>query len=494
MGKQPGNRQNLPPSIFAVKNRLGNTLKDNPFFLAVLVTLTTFLLYLATLISEVGWGDSAELSLAAYQLGLTHPPGYPLYTILGKAVSAFFTDPAVGVNLLSAACTGLAAGVLSLLIYEFTSAPVIAALGAVLFAVLPNIWDMAVVSEVYNVNIFFLGISIYLFLRSEQSQFTKYFVPSAVLFGLSLGTYQANLLLLPAFLWVLYARTPREKILSRLFAFCSIIGSIWLVFIGYSAVRSHAALAINYPLNSAREILSYITGAGLRPSYPGTIAFYIDRTIQHAGIFSKNFLYLPIPVGVLGAFALFKQKRIPGLFLVFAFAINYLFFSYYAVSDYFTMPVPAYFIFCIWIGCGLAVIASWLAERKSVWKFVSIFICLLVIGGQLAGQLPARLERSNTHPVTDLIIPAMNSFPQNAVVISRWERYAPMVYFQQVRKMRGDITLVVSYDYLDQIDTYLHNTPARPVFIDNNDKTLIKNYKIERYYRRWFIILAPIGK
>ena len=486
--------KNILTSIHFAKNRFERILKDKPFFLAIPVTAATFFLYLATLIPEVGWGDSAELSLVSYQLGLTHPPGYPLYSILGKAASTFFTDPAIGTNLLSAVCTSLAAGVLSLLIYEFTAAPMIAELTPILFAVLPNIWDMAVVSEVYNVNIFFLGGSIYLFILAEQRQFAKYLLSSAVFFGLSLGTYQANLLLFPAFLLVLYMRTPREKIIGRLVGFCSIIGFIWVAFIGYSVMRSHAPLAINYPLNSLHEILAYITGASLRPTYPKTAAFYIDRTIQHASLFSKNFLYLPIPFGLLGAFALFKQRRIAGLFLGVAFGINYLFFTYYAVSDYFTMPIPAYFIFGIWIGCGLATFSLWLANQGNIWKFVSIAICFLVIGGQLIGQLPARYERSNTRPVTDLIVPALNSFPKDAVVISRWERYAPMLYFQQVRKMREDVTLVVSYDYLNQIDSYSRQTSSMPILIDNNDKALFKNYKIKRYYGRWFIILAPIEK
>lgn len=494
MKKQTSNIQSISASIRVAKNRLEKTLRDNPLSMFTLVTTATFILYLGTLIPEVGWGDSAELSLVAYQFGLTHPPGYPLYTILGKLISIFFADPAIGMNLLGAICTSLTAGLMSLFLYELTAMPLIALSVPVLFATLPNIWDMAVVAEVYNVNILFLGISFYLFVRAEQSQFEKYFIPSAILFGLSLGTYQANLLLLPAFLLIVFIRSPREKILGRLFAFCSITGLIWLVFIGYSVVRSHATLAINYSLNSFREILAYITGVSLRPSYPKALTFYIGRTIQHANLFSKNFLYLPIPIGVLGAFAFFKQRRIAGLFLVFIFLINYLFFSYYAVSDYFTMPTPAYFIFCLWVGCGVAATGQWLKNHENIWKTISLALCLLVIGGQLISQLPERYALSNTRPVTDLIVPTLIAFPKDAIVISRWERYAPMLYFQQVRKMRGDVTLVVSYDYLNQINLLTLQAPGRPILIDNNDKMLKESYQIKHFQRRWFLIVAPLKK
>ena len=44
-------------------------------------------MYLATLVPEVDCGDCAELSLQAYQLGVTHRPGYPLHTVLAKALT-----------------------------------------------------------------------------------------------------------------------------------------------------------------------------------------------------------------------------------------------------------------------------------------------------------------------------------------------------------------------------------------------------------------------
>jgi hypothetical protein len=462
---------------------------------AALVAAGTFLLYLGTLIPEVGWGDSAELSLVSYQVGITHPPGYPLHAILGKLVSIFFADPAVGVNLLSAICTSLAAGVLSLIIFELTAMPLIAASVAIVFSVLPNVWEMAVVAEVYNVNIFFLGCSIYLFIRAERFQFTKLFIQSAIFFGLSLGTYQANLLLLPAFLLAIILSVPREKVLNSLAVYCSTIGIICIIFLLFSVLRSRALLAINYPLNSFQEVLNYATGAGLRPPYPKNIAFYVERTMEHARIFSTNFLFLSLPVGLLGLLGLLKQKRTVGLFLGIAFGINFLFFTYYSVSDYFTMPTPAYFIFSIFIGYGLAVLPQnrLLGNPNNV-ELAAIILCALIIGVQLVNQLPPRLERANTYPVTELLVPALNAFPKNAIVISRWERYAPLLYFQHVGNLREDVTLVESDDFLGQISSYSLNSPDRSILIDNHGQKLSEKYQINRYYRRWFLIVAPVDK
>lgn len=492
MMKQHSHSGNILASIRVVKTRLEKILTEKPLLMVALVTSGTFILYLVTLIPEVGWGDSAELSLVAYQLGIAHPPGSPLHAILGKLISIFFAEPAIGVNLLSAIFTSLAAGVLSLLIFELTAMPLIAVLIAIAFSALPNIWEMAVVTEVYNVNIFFLGYSMYLFLRAEQSRFTRFLIRSAIFFGLSLGTYQANLLLLPTFILVLLMSTPRNKVLYRLAVFCSIIGLIWLAFLMYSVFRSHETLAFNYPLNSFQKIVTYAIGSDLRPPFPKNIAFYIERTIKHTSLFANNFLYLPVPIGLLGMFALLKQKKIPGLYLGIAFGINYFFFSYYAVSDYFTMPTPSYFIFSVFVGYGLACLVWRRTSANEIVEFASIALCILLIGAQLVNQLPVRFERSNTRPITELILPALEAFPKDAIVLSRWERYTPLLYFQHVRGIREDVTLVEADNYIDQISSYYLTMPDRPILIDGRSPLLTEKYKIKRHYRRWFVIIEPI--
>src|SRR5688572_33448599 len=68
-------------------------------FLAALAT------YVATLYRTVPGGDSGELTLVAATLGVAHPPGYPLFTLLGKLFSLIpLGTVAWRINLLSAVC------------------------------------------------------------------------------------------------------------------------------------------------------------------------------------------------------------------------------------------------------------------------------------------------------------------------------------------------------------------------------------------------------
>ena len=77
------------------------------FGLAVLVV------YTLTLYPSVPGGDSGELIVAAYKLGVAHPPGYPLFTLLAKASTLIPVGTiAWRVNLLTAVLGALAATVL----------------------------------------------------------------------------------------------------------------------------------------------------------------------------------------------------------------------------------------------------------------------------------------------------------------------------------------------------------------------------------------------
>jgi hypothetical protein len=68
-----------------------------------LATLSLALYFVASMARDLSLYDSGELALAAVQLGLAHPPGQPLHTLLGFAFSQLpFVTPLVGVNLLSA--------------------------------------------------------------------------------------------------------------------------------------------------------------------------------------------------------------------------------------------------------------------------------------------------------------------------------------------------------------------------------------------------------
>src|SRR5438874_2581174 len=86
--------------------------------------LTTFwlVIYLFTVSPTVNFIDSGELITALHEPGIVHPPGYPLYTLLGYVASHFpVGEVAWRVNLFSAFWGALAVGTMYMLLITLSS-------------------------------------------------------------------------------------------------------------------------------------------------------------------------------------------------------------------------------------------------------------------------------------------------------------------------------------------------------------------------------------
>ena len=137
---------------------------------AAALGLVVLTVYLRTLAPTVAGGDSGELITVAYTLGVAHPPGYPLYTLLAK----LFTLIPIGtiawrVNLFSAACGAGAATILFLAAARWSGSLWAALAAASLFAFSPRVWPHAVTAEVFALNNLFIAGLVYLTVRFSDA-------------------------------------------------------------------------------------------------------------------------------------------------------------------------------------------------------------------------------------------------------------------------------------------------------------------------------------
>src|SRR5689334_20638264 len=95
-----------------------------PLLVAAVTALTAFILYLRTLAPSVLVGDSGEFQFTGAILGVPHPTGYPLYTLLNKLFSFLpVGDVAYRVNLGSAVYAALACGLVTGMVYHLLGDP-----------------------------------------------------------------------------------------------------------------------------------------------------------------------------------------------------------------------------------------------------------------------------------------------------------------------------------------------------------------------------------
>jgi hypothetical protein len=143
------------------------TQEGGPWVAAAVTGAISFVVYLVTLAPSVPPGDSGDLITSAVVLGIAHPPGYPLETMLGHLFTLLpFGSPAFRVNLMSAIFDAGAIALVAFLIARVSTdelgvpdnrrgrvlAIVAPATGALLLAFSTQFWLYSVVAEVFALN------------------------------------------------------------------------------------------------------------------------------------------------------------------------------------------------------------------------------------------------------------------------------------------------------------------------------------------------------
>jgi len=194
--------------------------------LAGFVFLFSFIVYFTTMAPTVSFWDCGEFIATSYSLGVPHPPGTPLFLILGRLFSMLpiSSDIAFRVNILSPMVSALANMLLYLIIVKVVvhwrksvsniNDAIIAfggaLIGALTFAVTDSHWFNAVEAEVYAMSTFFTAIVVWLILhwseRAKDKGNERYILIIAYMVGLAIGVHLLNLLALPFIALVIYFR------------------------------------------------------------------------------------------------------------------------------------------------------------------------------------------------------------------------------------------------------------------------------------------------
>ena len=194
--------------------------------IAGIVFLVSFLVYYDTMAPTVSFWDCGEFIATSHTLGVPHPPGSPLFLIIGRVFSMipFSPDIAFRVNLISVLVSAFAVMLLYLIIVKIVahwrggikenSDAIIAFGGALVgtltFAFTDSHWFNAVEAEVYSMSTFFTAIVVWLILhwseRAEEPGNERYILIIAYMIGLAIGIHLLNLLALPFIALIIYFR------------------------------------------------------------------------------------------------------------------------------------------------------------------------------------------------------------------------------------------------------------------------------------------------
>jgi len=136
--------------------------KTDPRILRGISFLVPFTLYLYFISPGITGGDAGEFASVGYILGIAHPPGYPLYTILARIFTMPFPlNPVAGTNILSV----LFGAATTLLLYIYLERKIdrfSAIISTLLFSITPVFFSQAIRTEIYTITTFFFILELYL--------------------------------------------------------------------------------------------------------------------------------------------------------------------------------------------------------------------------------------------------------------------------------------------------------------------------------------------
>ena len=259
-----------------------------------------FIVYGLTVEPTVGFWDTGEYILTSSKLEVGHPPGAPLFQMLGAFFSVFASEPAqIGLvlNMMSAAASAFTIlfmfwSIVLLLqkIITFDSASnpnaqigILGAafVGSLAFAFTDSFWFNAVETEVYAMATLIMAAMFYLGLRWQNEMNTpkgnRWLILISFVVGLSFGVHFMGLLTIPAIGLLYYFKNYKTTTIKN-FIIANVAGVAILLFVFkllapnilryFSALEIFFVNSIGLPFNSgsiiALVILILVIYSGLK--------------------------------------------------------------------------------------------------------------------------------------------------------------------------------------------------------------------------------------
>ena len=336
--------------------------------------------YLRTLCPTVFLGDSGEICLAIAAGGVVHPPGYPLFTLLGQAALWLVPggEPAWRIGCL----VGLAAAAANMLAFclarELGIRRELAAGAALFHAFGYTFWSQSVRVEVYSLHVFLAAAALLAALRYRRSGSSRCLLACALAFSLGMAHHLTTALSAPALVVLVLPRLLRAPGRGRELAravTCLIPGPL---LYGVLVLRAQAnpTHAWGAP-DSFSRLLNHVTGRIYQERLGPDPELAAHRAAELVAVLRDHFgaagLLLPLAGLVLLARRSEDGSGRPvaaaaAITLAIVIAYNFC----YRIGDI----VPYYLLPLLWLTLLGAVASEWLCSRLGGLRAVGVALAV----------------------------------------------------------------------------------------------------------------------
>ncbi len=231
---------------------------------AGIIFVFTTVIYTLTVAPTVSFWDCGEFIASSYKMAVPHPPGAPLYLLVGRffTLLPFSGDIAFRINMISVFSSAVTIMLLYLTIVhlirqwkgrlveksDWYIAIFSGVIGALSFAFSHSFWFNAAEAEVYAPSMLFTAIIVWLIMvwasKPDEPGNDRYLLMIAYMIGLSIGVHLLNILALPFITMVYYYK--RYEFNAKSFGIMTAITGVIMIAVYPGMVKWIPLLALNF--------------------------------------------------------------------------------------------------------------------------------------------------------------------------------------------------------------------------------------------------------
>ncbi len=455
----------------------------------VLTGFAAFIFYLLTIAPTVLQIDAGELAAVQCTLGIAHPTGYPLFTMLGHLFS-LIPLPLTKIfqlNILAALYCTIAVSVFTysakFILDNFNSfqfnknlkvrskkkkdvrnkkeiekaktlelsepiKQLIAISGGLFLALSKSFWFQSTSVEVYSLHLLLITIIILVLLKAfvnadKEKNVSKYWMIFAVTLAFGFTNHMTTLLILPGTAYLYFTQNGfNKKSIKQIMFMLIIFFPILFLIYSYLPIRAAQNPDLNWgnPVDWER-ILRHISGK----QYQVWLFSSTEAAAKQLNYFISNlsdeftFTLLLILSGIVISFIEAKKLFI---FLIITFFSTVLYSINYDINDIDSYFLLAYISMAFFALFGIQKLFH-IANQKKIKSVLPIIIVIIFLLIQFKNNY-AEVNQKQNYIYEDYTKSLLNSLPKNSIVFSyQWDYLiSPSYYFQLVEHFRDDVTVI----------------------------------------------------
>jgi hypothetical protein len=447
--------------------------------------------YVATAAPDVLPADAGEFQLAAALLGVAHPPGYPLYTLVGhlfiRLLAFVGGTPAYRLNWMSGL---LAAGTLVWVAQatrlwgrRLGASPLAAIVGglaaALTLGTATTFWAQATIANVRTLAVFFAALALYILSRfaaaTDSEGADRALVLLALTLGLGGGHYPPLAFVSIPFVVYVLLTDPRLAAQPRRWWRPLLAGLVALLLpLLYLPIRgAMGAILAPEGLDTLSGFLHHFLARGfLGDMFAFANATDLpNRLALLPTLFSLQFNWILLAAALLALLGLLRRDWRLFVLLAGSLALHTFVTITYRAPQTVEYLMPAYLPIAVAVGLVPALSSTFPHSTFDV-----IPPCLAAVAlwaGLLNGWAhgPSFVELADDRTARKSVGPLLETAPTGALVLADWRWAMPLRYLQQVEGLRPDVEVqyvwpVAGEEYRDVWLQRVQNTdPSRPVLL-----------------------------